>query len=194
MSAFHAFYGLFLYPLKTLENQRFSDVFRGCRKRPVAWNELISQCKSATKLVRMIKFFVHFKFQGHIQGAFIPEMFLQKPHLRYLTGFWIHLWFYLLSIFSYVAFIILNLDLIIPDMELLFLYMELIWEWADKMKAMVSGLLPSRKIACRLGLGANFFWRKFFLEPKATIHCNKCHCILLSKVFCKCLFEMVAYF
>ena len=32
---FHAT-GLFLYPLKTSENQRFSDVFRGYRKRPVA--------------------------------------------------------------------------------------------------------------------------------------------------------------
>ena len=161
MSAFHAFYGLFLYPLKTLDNQRFSDVFRGCGKRPVVWNELISQWKSATKLVRMIKIFVHFKFQGRIQGAFSPEMFLQKPHLRYLTVFWIYLWFYLLSIFSYVAFIVLNLDLIIPDMELLFLYMELIWEWADKMKAVVSGLLPPRKTACRLGLGANFFGGNF---------------------------------
>ena len=32
--------GLFLYPLKTWENQRFSDVFRRHRKRPVAWNGL----------------------------------------------------------------------------------------------------------------------------------------------------------
>ena len=31
---------LFLYPLKTSENQRFFDVFRGYRKRPVAWNGL----------------------------------------------------------------------------------------------------------------------------------------------------------
>ena len=31
---------LFVNPLKTLENQRFSDVFRGYRKRPVAWNVL----------------------------------------------------------------------------------------------------------------------------------------------------------
>ena len=30
--------GLFLYPLKTWENQRFSDVVRGYRKRPVIWN------------------------------------------------------------------------------------------------------------------------------------------------------------
>ena len=28
--------GLSLYPLKTSEKQIFSDVFRGCRKRPVA--------------------------------------------------------------------------------------------------------------------------------------------------------------
>ena len=32
--------GLFPYPLKTSGNQRFSDVFRGYRKRPVAWNGL----------------------------------------------------------------------------------------------------------------------------------------------------------
>ena len=32
--------GLFLYPLKTLEIQCFSDVFRGYKKRPVAWNGL----------------------------------------------------------------------------------------------------------------------------------------------------------
>ena len=30
----------FYTPLKTSENQRFSDVFRGYRKRPVAWNGL----------------------------------------------------------------------------------------------------------------------------------------------------------
>ena len=32
--------GLLRYPLKTSENQRFSDVFRGYWKRPVAWNGL----------------------------------------------------------------------------------------------------------------------------------------------------------
>ena len=34
VNPFHAT-GLFLYPLKTSENQRFSDVFRGYRTRPV---------------------------------------------------------------------------------------------------------------------------------------------------------------
>ena len=33
--------GLFWYLLKTSENQRSSDVFRGYWKRPVMWNELI---------------------------------------------------------------------------------------------------------------------------------------------------------
>ena len=32
--------GLFRYPLKTSENQRFPDIFRGYRKRPVTWNGL----------------------------------------------------------------------------------------------------------------------------------------------------------
>ena len=40
VNPFHAT-RLFRYPLKTSENQRFPDVFRGYRKRPVAWNGLI---------------------------------------------------------------------------------------------------------------------------------------------------------
>ena len=32
--------GLFLYPLKTSEDWRISDVYKGNRKRPVAWNGL----------------------------------------------------------------------------------------------------------------------------------------------------------
>ena len=35
INPFHAA-GLFLHPSKTSENQRFSDVFRGYRKKPVA--------------------------------------------------------------------------------------------------------------------------------------------------------------
>ena len=40
VNPFHAT-GLFLYTLKTSENQMFTDVFRGYRKRPVAWNGLM---------------------------------------------------------------------------------------------------------------------------------------------------------
>lgn len=32
--------GLFLYPLKTLENQSFSDVFKEYKMKSVTWNEL----------------------------------------------------------------------------------------------------------------------------------------------------------
>ena len=39
INPFHAT-DLFWYPLKTSENQRFSDVFRGYQKRSVAWNGL----------------------------------------------------------------------------------------------------------------------------------------------------------
>ena len=31
----------FSYPLKKSENQKFSDVFKDCRKRPAAWNGLM---------------------------------------------------------------------------------------------------------------------------------------------------------
>ena len=41
INPFHAT-GLFLYPLKTLENLWFPDVFRGYRRSPVAWNGLSS--------------------------------------------------------------------------------------------------------------------------------------------------------
>ena len=41
--------GFFRYPLKTSENIWFSDVFRGYRKRPVAWNRLRSKNKYFTK-------------------------------------------------------------------------------------------------------------------------------------------------
>ena len=37
---------LILYLLKVSENLRFSDVFRGYKKRPVAWNELIKKSVS----------------------------------------------------------------------------------------------------------------------------------------------------
>ena len=37
LNLFHAT-GFILYPLKTLENLWFFDVFREYRKRPVAWN------------------------------------------------------------------------------------------------------------------------------------------------------------
>ena len=48
----HPFYatGLFLYPLKIWENQRFLDVSWGYRRRSVAWNGLTPTNKNRTSL------------------------------------------------------------------------------------------------------------------------------------------------
>ena len=46
---------LFQYSLKTSENQRFSDVFRGYRKRPVAWNGLIEEPNFWFSLIELLK-------------------------------------------------------------------------------------------------------------------------------------------
>ena len=35
--------------LKTSENQRFSDVFRGYRRRPVTWNRLTGNARKVSK-------------------------------------------------------------------------------------------------------------------------------------------------
>ena len=43
--------GLFLYPLKAPENQRFSGVFRGYRKRQMAWNRLMVKKTSTCYIV-----------------------------------------------------------------------------------------------------------------------------------------------
>ena len=45
INPFHAT-GLFLFPLKTSGNQRFSDVFRGYKKRSVALNGLRSKIET----------------------------------------------------------------------------------------------------------------------------------------------------
>ena len=52
---------LFLYPLKT-ENLWFSDVSRGCRKRPVGWSGLTTYQSSITGVHRYqtIIFILHF--------------------------------------------------------------------------------------------------------------------------------------
>ena len=73
---------LFWYPLKTSENQRFSDVFRGYQKRSVTWNGLIGgvdtseiykDCKFFTTLVFSCEFcqiFKHTCFEKNSCGRF----------------------------------------------------------------------------------------------------------------------------
>ena len=54
-ATFHAT-GLFRYPLKTSENLWFSDVFRGYRNRPVAWNGLKCNVKIANFFITLGNF------------------------------------------------------------------------------------------------------------------------------------------
>ena len=51
---FHAT-DLFWYPLKTSENQRFSDVFREYQKKSVSWNGLKSKIEKWKKVWNILK-------------------------------------------------------------------------------------------------------------------------------------------
>ena len=64
---FHAT-GLFLYPLKTLENQMLSDVFRVYRKKPK--RELIRLSKTKQKEQQQQKYKLHY-FYEHILKKWI---------------------------------------------------------------------------------------------------------------------------
>ena len=44
--------GIFPHPLKLSRHQRFSDVFRGYRKRLVAWNDIIVSCFNSQMKLR----------------------------------------------------------------------------------------------------------------------------------------------
>ena len=74
INPFHAT-GLFRYPLKISQNQMFSDVFRGYRKRPVAWNEL----NDKSKILFFIKFGDCMLISGQKQP---PEVFYKKAILK----------------------------------------------------------------------------------------------------------------
>ena len=73
INPFHAT-GLFRYSLKTSknQNQRFSDVFRGYRKRPVAWNVLMFCTTINEILLRYLSKNLHF---------FTSSEYLLKHHL-----------------------------------------------------------------------------------------------------------------
>ena len=82
--------GLFLYPLKTSVNHGFSDVSRGYRKRPVAWNGLRSRVYRLSSMkivfertVRQIKYFdtlQHCKMQK--QAIFTWHRKTSSAHLH----------------------------------------------------------------------------------------------------------------
>ena len=86
---------LFLHPLKTTENQRFSDVFRGYRKRPMTWNGLVIKLEQARKIIGTTERCKIFKNgpskicgrqpSDHITSKFLKAVF----HKFYLVHFWI---------------------------------------------------------------------------------------------------------
>ena len=73
--------GLFLYPLKTLGNIWLSDVFRGSRKRPVAWNGL--------KTVNMLFWYKGkiSKSNGRSTSCWKPQRWMRLDHIPFAEGY-----------------------------------------------------------------------------------------------------------
>ena len=88
--------GLFLYPLKISENPWSSDVFRGCRKRQMAWNEF--RC---------------FKEERSLgKKTIFPKSFSQGNCLPYCKFYFCFFYFYFLKGFERVYN---NMDDIVLD-------------------------------------------------------------------------------
>ena len=96
INPFHAA-GLFLYLLKTSENIWFSDVFRGYRKRPVAWNGLVYQLffRTTNLLLLLYPLLLIKSMTYSLAIRFFSQSLVMRyralnnaPHRRYLTEFW----------------------------------------------------------------------------------------------------------
>ena len=88
---------LFLYLLKTSENLWFSDVFRGYRKRPLAWNGLMYQLffRTANLLLLLYPLLLIKSMTYSLAIRFFSQSLVMRyralnnaPHRRYLTEFW----------------------------------------------------------------------------------------------------------
>ena len=87
---------LFLYPLKTWENQRFSHIFRGCIKRSGVWNWLASYSSTCTSVSgeRNVSFLENFAYVlmndsliYSISSWFMPLFCKLRPRCRFLPCF-----------------------------------------------------------------------------------------------------------
>ena len=96
LNLFHAT-DLFLYLLKKSENIWFSGVFRGYRKRPVAWNGLMYQLFFRTPNLLLLLYPLpliksmtcSFAIRFFSQSLVMRYRALNNaPHRRYLTEFW----------------------------------------------------------------------------------------------------------
>ena len=78
-SSINPFYAtdLFWYPLKTLENQRFSDVFWGYQKISEAWNEL-------TEKQNLIKRWIFYLLRSYL----VKFVFLSARERWFLSSQW----------------------------------------------------------------------------------------------------------
>ena len=83
---FHAT-ALFLYPLKTAENLRFCDVFKGYRKRRVAWNGLIMNVVMTTFTLLLCSFSSTFPLWWLTDKHVIPS-WQRSLSYRKQTGFY----------------------------------------------------------------------------------------------------------
>ena len=89
----------FLYPLKTPDNQRFSDVFRGYRNRTLVWNMLIKFistfyevhqkifvfCKMQLKHGFFRKYFQQYLLHSCILSALLDTQGAGPTHLEIFT-------------------------------------------------------------------------------------------------------------
>ena len=80
----------FLYPLKTSENQRFSNFFRGYRIGTLAWKGLIFQVSLMHWLLSVLrKNLITFEQEAVFQLLFQQQQLIQKYCLTRFIRFWI---------------------------------------------------------------------------------------------------------
>ena len=85
INPFHAT-GLFLFPLKTSENQRFSNILRGYRKRPVSWNGLRTWYLNTSTLLNALSAFVSC-MQPSLQGYILNKGWAIRIFMCFLFSF-----------------------------------------------------------------------------------------------------------
>ena len=87
---------LFLYHLKTSENQSFSDVFRGYKKRSVAWNGFTSHFlhqgieQNVTTHLSNDSLYFHFMTGVILRLSSTCPVYLLYTHVKYLCIFWVN--------------------------------------------------------------------------------------------------------
>ena len=86
---FDPFHATDLFPLKTSENHRFSDLFKSCRKKPVTWNRsmlYIDGCPDNCPRgkLTLVKNRVWFRVRIRDRGNFPRRSIFLKPYRRIL--------------------------------------------------------------------------------------------------------------